>query len=239
MHYTYRDLYAAKVLEHVPCSPYGQVNYRRNCCNDYPVQRPLTLLWVMLSHGVFAYYGLIRDSRPFRCLIFFVQRIFAVLPRMSWCREFPQFTPHIFSIVPFPVPRRSKRLHSTVTSPFTLAFALFGKAQLAYPKPAGSHLGRLTRLQISLYATARWIACPSPARTFTFELSSLESPRSDVEYNYTDKQSISVTGLSPVRYAALWAATERVGRMQKLEFASSRFIFWGITWLVFVQGLSF
>ena len=31
---------------------------------SYPVQRPLTRLWVMLSLWVIAYYGLIRDSRP-------------------------------------------------------------------------------------------------------------------------------------------------------------------------------
>ena len=202
-----------KVLEHVPCSPYGQGNYRRNCCNDYPVQRPLTLLWVMLSHG-----GLrLLWSHP---RLSTLSLSYFLRPTNLCCTasyELVSRVSPIYSHTSFPschfVPRRSKRLHSTVTSPFTLAFALFGKAQLAYPKPAGSHLGRLTRLQISLYATARWIACPSPARTFTFELSSLESPRSDVEYNYTDKQSISVTGLSPVRYAALWAATERVGRV--------------------------
>jgi hypothetical protein len=148
---------------------------------------------------------------PLYCLIFFVQQVFVLHPHMDWYRELPQFALHIFSIVPYPVPRRSKRLHLTVASPFTLAFALFGQAQLTHPKHTGSSLGRLTRLQISLYATARWIACPSPARTFTFELSSLESPHSNVEYNYTDTQSISVTGLSPVRYAALWAATELVG----------------------------
>ncbi len=208
MHYTYYNLYAAKVLELVPCSPYEQFKYSRTYCNDYPVQRPLALLWVMLFHWVFAYYGLIRDSRSSYCLIFFVQQVFVLQPRMDWYRELPQFALHIFSIVPYPVPRRSKQLHLTVASPFTLAFALIGQAQLTHPKHTGSSLGRLTRLQISLYATARWIACPSPARTFTFELSSLKSPHSDVEYNYTDKQPISVTGLSPVRYVALWAATD-------------------------------
>ena len=204
MHYTYNDLYAAKVLELVPCSPYGQFKYNRTYCtvaarcNDYPAQRPLALLWVMLFHWVFAYYGLIRDSRSSYCLIFFLQQVFVLQPRMDWYRELPQFALHIFSIVPYPVPRRSKRLHLTVASPFTLAFALIGQAQLTHPKHTGSSLGRLTRLQISLYATARWIACPSPARTFTFELSSLESPHSDVKYNDTDKQPVSVTGFSPV-----------------------------------------
>ena len=35
-----------------------------------------------------------------------------------------------------------------------------------------------------------------------------ESPHSDVKYNYAGKQSIPATGLSPVRHAALWAASK-------------------------------
>lgn len=209
MHYTYHDLYAVKALELIPFSPYGQFSGFTAMAS--PAQRPLALLWVMLSHRVYAYYGLIRDSHSSCYLIFFVQQVFALLPRMGWLRELPQFPLHIFSIVLYSVPRRSKRLLSTVASSFTLAFPLFGQAQLTHsPRYAGSHPGRLSRLQISLYATARWIACPSPARAFTFELSLFESPQYNVEYNYTDKQPISVTGLSPARYAALWAATERV-----------------------------
>ena len=56
---------------------------------------------------------------------------------------------------------------------------------------------------------ARNVAGPSPARTFTAELSPNESPQLDVDYNHAGKQSIPATGLSPVRYAALWAASER------------------------------
>jgi hypothetical protein len=44
-------------------------------------------------------------------------------------------------------------------------------------------------------------------RTFTFELSSPESPPGDVEYNYAGKQSIPAAGLAPAGHAALWAAT--------------------------------
>ena len=40
----------------------------------------------------------------------------------------------------------------------------------------GSRMGRVTRLQSSLYATARRVACPSPTGAFTFELSPPESP---------------------------------------------------------------
>ncbi|ODS32118.1 MAG: hypothetical protein SCARUB_02768 [Candidatus Scalindua rubra] len=76
MHYTNNDLYAAKVLEFVPCSPYEQFKYNRTYCNDCPVQRPLALLWVMLFHWFFAYYGLIRGSRSSYCLIFCVYFLF-------------------------------------------------------------------------------------------------------------------------------------------------------------------
>ena len=63
---------------------------------------------------------------PLATLFFFVQQVFALLPRMGWYRELPQFAQHIFSIVLYTVPRRSKRLLSAVASPFTLAFTLFG-----------------------------------------------------------------------------------------------------------------
>jgi hypothetical protein len=44
------------------------------------------------------------------------------------------------------------------------------------PRMIGSGVGGVTRLQGSLYATARRFACPSPTRTFTFELSPARSP---------------------------------------------------------------
>jgi len=40
----------------------------------------------------------------------------------------------------------------------------------------GSHVDSVTRLQSSLHATARRLACPSPTRTFTPELSPVGSP---------------------------------------------------------------
>ena len=70
----------------------------------------------------------------------------------------------------------------------------------------------VSRLQSSLRAyrfalmlrPASWLALLS--RTFTFELAPAGSPRTDVEYDYVDKQSISTTGLSPASSTALWAA---------------------------------
>ena len=70
--------------------------------------------------------------------------------------------------------------------------------------------GTLTRLQSSLYATARWLARPSPTRAFTFELSAGSSPRPAVEYDYAGIQPIPATGLTPVRDAALRAANRKM-----------------------------
>jgi len=66
--------------------------------------------------------------------------------------------------------------------------------------------GRVTRLQSSLYATARGLASPSPARAFTLELSPPGSPQWGVEYHYAGTQPIPAARLSLARHAALWAA---------------------------------
>ena len=176
MRHTRTDLYGLKSLCSAPMAFPGMLD-GDDCIKDHPVQRPLARLWVMLSHWVIAYYGLIRDSQSSRCLIFFVQRVFALWPHIGWHRELPQFTPHIFSTVPSPVPRRFGRLPATVPTPSALAFAFSAEAQLALPMPAGSRHECVTRLQSSLYATARWFACPSPARAFTFKLAPPESPQ--------------------------------------------------------------
>ena len=60
-----------------------------------------------------------------------------------------------FPSVPPSVPRWTERLHMAVPSPFALAFALFVEARHPQPTHAGSRVGRVTRLQSSLYATAR------------------------------------------------------------------------------------
>jgi hypothetical protein len=121
---------------------------------------------------------------PFQCLIFFVHWIFALRPRMGWYRQIPQFAPRICNSVPSSVPRRSCRVHMVVSSPTVIAFAISAVARQPHPTHAGSHVGCVTRLRSSRYARARSLASPSPARTFTIELSPDESPRSDVDYNY-------------------------------------------------------
>ncbi len=127
MRHTLTDLYAAKVLRLCSYGLFPGMLCGDDYIKDYPVQRPLARLWVMLSHRVFAYYGLIRDSRPSRCLIYFVQRVFALWPHFGWHRELPQFTLHIFSTVPSSVPRRSWRLHLTVPYTASIGFRLLRK----------------------------------------------------------------------------------------------------------------
>jgi hypothetical protein len=136
-----------------------------------PVQRPLARLRVIMSRWVFAYYGLIRGSRPACRLIFFIQQALALRPPSGRAREIPQFTPHVFSFVPPSVPRQTWRLLMTVASPPALAFTHFVGARHLFLHARRFSRGRVTRLQSSLYAAARKIACPTPARAFTFELS--------------------------------------------------------------------
>ena len=155
---------------------------------------------------------------PSRRLIFFIRRVFA-----SWAggREGPCFRLRILPPVPPSVPRQAGR-PETIRRPPVIAFArMRGARRLRL-----SHLNRytwaaLTRLRSSLDAAARTVACPSPTRTFTFELSSHESPQWDVEYDYAGKSSISrgrtctgwirsLTGCTALR-AAVGSGAEVVG----------------------------
>ena len=183
---------------------------------NIPVQSPLARLRVMLSHWVIAYYGLMCPSLPSRYLIYFVYRVFALRSRMGWYREVPQFNLCFCAAMPSSVPRRFKQLQVTVSSLLALTFAIFVVTRLTQSQHVGSLLGRVTRLQSSLYATAWQLASPSPTRAFTSELSSLRSPQRDVRYNYMGKQSIPMTGLSPVKNTALWAANEAHEEKKKM-----------------------
>ena len=69
-----------------------------NIANSTPVQRPLARQWVMLSHRVIAYYGLIRNSRPLPSIYVLLRWVFALRPRMGWYREAPQFAPRVFPL---------------------------------------------------------------------------------------------------------------------------------------------
>ena len=121
----------------------------------------------------------------FQCLIFFAHWIFALRPRMGCNRSIPQFAPRICNSVPSSVPRRPCQVHLVVTSSTVIAFALSAQSRQPQIHARRFSCGCVTRLRSSLYATAWSLASPSPARTFTIELSPDGSPRSDVDYNYT------------------------------------------------------
>jgi hypothetical protein len=172
-----------------------------------PVQRPLATQALCCHSGSSPNMASSETVYPSRRLISFVRRVFALRPRMGWNRQLPQFAPRTYHIVPSSVPRRSLRVHLVVSSPNVLAFATLASARQPQSHTRRFLRGCVTRLQSSLHATARYLASPSPARTFTIELSPVGSPQSDVDYNYTIIQPIIVAGLSPARYAALWAAS--------------------------------
>jgi hypothetical protein len=80
----------------------------------------------------------------------------------------PQFTLRVSTHVPHSVPRWTARLLLTVTSSHVLAFTIFVLVrQPTYPQKPG-HCGVLTRLQVSLYATARRACSPCPGQDFYF-----------------------------------------------------------------------
>jgi len=113
----------------------------------------------------------VRLSAPPDALLFFVHRVFALRPRMGWEGEVPQFAPRTFRTVPSSVPRRSSRVPLVVSSPTVIAFANFAVARQPQVHTRRFPRGRVTGLQSSRHGTARCVACPSPARTFTTELS--------------------------------------------------------------------
>ena len=170
MRSTPHRLYAAKVRALRPCSPkaFSRVLLARTTRSRGP-WLPGRLCCPPSSSLTMA------SSETLACflwLIFFVHRIFALRPRMGCRRELPQFkltclfrraisrTPAGWSVA----------LGHFFTNHYGLTLLCTGSA-LNVSTRSGSSVVCVTRLQSSLHATARWIACPTPARTFTFELS--------------------------------------------------------------------
>jgi len=126
-----------------------------NIANSTPVQRPLARQWVMLSHRVIAYYGLIRNSRPLPSIYVLLRWVFALRPCMGWYREAPQFAPRVFPLrAAFRTPVDRTVAHGCS---FTVRTSLrpLHRGSASTTHTAGSRVGHVTRLQSSLYATAR------------------------------------------------------------------------------------
>ena len=173
-----------------------------------PVQRPLAHRWVMLSHQLIAYYGLIRNSRPLPPIYVLYDGSLPYGLVWAGIERLPNLLCMPLSTVPPSVPRRARRLHVTVPSPSVLAFAI--SAQARRPQP---HARRFPRGKCNV--AAKFALCYGPIESLALHrqerlLSSFRlsgSPQSDVEYNYMDKQPISTVGLTPTRHTALWAAS--------------------------------
>jgi hypothetical protein len=184
MHPVRYNLYATKAVPLCFCGPFGHV--WRNKIPTAIQSRGPWLAAVLCCHlRSWLTMASSESVCSFQCLIFFVHWIFALRPRMDCNRQIPQFAPRIYNSVPSSVPRRSCQVHLAVSSPTVIAFAKSVVARQPHPHTRRFSRGRVTRLQSSLYATARSLASPSPARTFTTELPPDGSPRSDVDYNYT------------------------------------------------------
>ena len=101
----------------------------------------------------------------------FIRRVFVAQLLPTGRPEVPQFTLRVSTHVPHSVPRWTARLLLIVTSARILAFAIFVLARRPLVHKIRFIVVCVTRLQVSLHATARRACSPHPARTFTFELS--------------------------------------------------------------------
>ena len=137
--------------------------------------------------------------RPSAGLLFFVRRTLGT-------SEGPNFYLPVLSSVPSALPRRI-RWWLAVLLPPVLPSTLFDCLGIR-KSDSSVHVGGVTRLHHSLYATARKIVRPAPKRAFTFELSSHESPRWNVEHRYAGTLPIPAVGLSPTGQAALLAVAK-------------------------------
>ncbi len=105
-----------------------------------PVQRPLALQRVMLSHQVIAYYGLIRNSRPLPPVYVLYDGSLPYGLVWAGIERLPNLLRMSLPSVPPSVPRRTGRLHATVPSSAVLAFSI--SAQDRHPQP---HARRFSR----------------------------------------------------------------------------------------------
>ena len=98
----------------------------------------------------------------------FIRRVFVALLLPTGRPEVPQFTLPVCTHVPHSVPRRTTRLLMTVTSSRILTFAIFVLARHPLNHKIRFIVACVTRLQVSLYATARRACLPCPGQDFYF-----------------------------------------------------------------------
>ncbi len=181
-----------------------------------PVQRPLAHQRVMLSRRVIAYYGLIRDSG-------LLPPTYALYGRSLWPHYFPRETrgsPIYFARL---YPRAALRTPvdcAIAPDCYFIAHTSLRHFRTGSAPTLSTKSGSLWRVNEAAsfalcYGPSGLLAPPRPGLL----LSSFHPRGSllgDVEYNYMGLQSIPMTGLSPARHAALWAANETTRSNTKL-----------------------
>ena len=153
-------------------APVARGQLWRGGCLNAPVQRPLARQWVLLSHRVIAYYGLIRNSRS-------LPPAYLLRPGGPWpyglvwagTERLPDLL--CVSVPPcrHPYPGGSSGCIWLVLHRSHRPSPIRDGLGIRTFHPRRFRDGCVTRLQCSLHATARWFARPAPARTFTTELS--------------------------------------------------------------------
>ena len=111
------------------------------------------------------------------------------------------------SAVPSSVPRRTRWISWTVSSPSALAFTISAQVRHLHVHPRRFSRGLCNE-------AAKFALCYGPVSCSPFTgknlyfraFTSLSHLNGSVEYHYAAKQSIAGAGLSPARNAALWAA---------------------------------
>jgi hypothetical protein len=190
MHPRPAGLYAAVRPPPYPCGPCGHVCGAYS--QDVPVQRPLARQSVLLSGRVIAYYGLICASRSLPLLYGLCNGPAPCGRLWAGSERVPNLLCLSIPFVPSSVPRRTERLLLAVASPPTLAFTFFAQVRQSTMPPSPVLRWSASRgCKVHFMVRPEEIASPSPARTFTFELSPPKSPPRDVEYHYAGKPANS------------------------------------------------
>src|SRR5258708_2915873 len=156
----------------------------------FPVQGPLARQPVLLSGRVVAYYGLICASRS-------LLPLYGLCSRPAPCDLLWAGSERVPNLLCVSVLRAVFRTPMDCAVAFGCFFtALTGLRRIRtgsasiIPTLDGSGVGVSRGCKVSFMVRPDELACPSPSRTFTFELSPPESPHRDVEYHYAGKQPI-------------------------------------------------
>src|SRR5215204_1356536 len=152
-----------------------------NADSDPLAQWPLAPPVVMLSTGLIAYYGHIRASAP--------HRRFPILPTALAAQKVPTFISQSLMTCRRPYSDGSRESRTNLNSRLGLRPFGRGSATMLYPH-TGPRVVAFTKLQRSLNAAARHLACPAPDGAFTTELACPGSLQRQVGHHYRNVRLI-------------------------------------------------